>query len=139
MTRAPAAAAAALIAAALASTSTIARPAQDTPPANTVPGLTLWAWRLDGQLPRWPRVDDGQTPNAYRVVTSVAAIRDPIAADDGPLADRFAGELRGWLRIDAPESREIADVEKAIAEAEEAAAETAAAEAAAAPPVPTAP
>jgi len=76
--------------------------AQDPPPANTVPGLTLWAWRLDGQLPRWPRVDEGQTPNAYRVVPSVAAIRDPIAADDGPLADRFVGELRGWLRIDAP-------------------------------------
>jgi glucose/arabinose dehydrogenase len=101
MTLAPAAATA-LIAAALASTTTAARPPQDAPPANTVPGLTLWAWRLDGQLPRWPRVDDGQTPNAYRVVTSVAAIRDPIAADDGPLADRFAGEMRGWLRIDAP-------------------------------------
>ena len=43
------------------------------------------------------------------------------------------------LRIDAPGSREIADVEKAIAEAEEAAAEKAAAEAAAAPPVRTAP
>ena len=57
MTRAPAAATAALVAAALASTTAATRPAQDTPPANTVPGLTLWAWRLDGQLPRWPRVD----------------------------------------------------------------------------------
>ena len=76
--------------------------AQDAPPANTIPGLTLWAWRLDGQLPRWPRVEDGQTPNAYRVVPSVASIRDPLAADDGVLADRFAGELRGWLRVDVP-------------------------------------
>ena len=72
------------------------------PPAHTVAGLTLWAWRLDGQLPRWPRVEEGQTPNAYRIIESVAAIRDPIAADDGPLTDRFAGELRGWLRVDAP-------------------------------------
>lgn len=72
------------------------------PPEKTIPGLTLWAWRLDGQLPRWPRVEDGQTPNAYRIVTKIGAIRDPIAADDGPLADRFAGELRGWIRIDTP-------------------------------------
>ena len=75
---------------------------QASPPAVTVPGLTLWAWRLDGQLTRWPRVEDGQTPNAYRVVTEVHAIRDPLPADDGPMADRFAGELRGWLRIDTP-------------------------------------
>lgn len=75
---------------------------QASPPADTIPGLTLWAWRLDGQLTRWPRVDDGQTPNAYRVVNGIGALRDPIQADDGPMSDRFAGELHGWLRIDAP-------------------------------------
>ncbi len=76
--------------------------AQDSPPTNTISGLTLWAWRLDGQLPRWPRVEDGQTPNAYRIVPGVASIRDPLPSDDGPLTDRFAGELRGWLRVDVP-------------------------------------
>ena len=87
-----------MLCATLAST-TMAR-AQSTPPINTIPGLTLWAWRLEGDLPRWPRVDDGQTPNVYKVVSSIAAIRDPIAADDGPLVDHFAGELRGWIKID---------------------------------------
>lgn len=70
-------------------------------PANTIPGVTMWAWALDGQQPRWPSVNDGQTPNLYTVLPKVASIRDPLQTAEGPLADHFAGELRGWLSAPA--------------------------------------
>lgn len=75
--------------------------AQAAPP-NTVPGLTMDLWQLSGELEQWPAVVAGQTPNLSQIVTSVGIIRDPLNGPEGPINDRFAGVLRGWLQVDIP-------------------------------------
>ncbi len=69
-------------------------------PATTEAGLTLDLWQLDGPLPTWPTVIEGQTPNLSRIVSSVSSIRDPLTGPDGEHHDHFAGVLRGWLVVD---------------------------------------
>lgn len=73
--------------------------AQDAPP-HTARGLTMDVWRLNGALPEWPEVVQGQTPNISVIVESIDSIRDPLTDGEGELTDCFAGVLRGWLRID---------------------------------------
>ncbi|MBL9141791.1 MAG: hypothetical protein JNK53_07990, partial [Phycisphaerae bacterium] len=77
-------------------------PPQAPLPTHTVPGLSRWVYHLASPLPEWPVVVEGQTPNTYDLVTNVADMRDPLPCDQAPLDDHFAGELHGWLRIDAP-------------------------------------
>lgn len=85
-----------MIAAALALSTLVAQ----VVPTTTEPGLTLDLWQLEGPLPSWPTLVEGQTPNLSRIVTSVASLKDPLKGPDGEHYDSFAGVLRGWLKID---------------------------------------
>ncbi len=71
-------------------------------PSNTVEGLTLDLWQLDGPLPAWPVIVEGQQPNVSKIIKSVQSLRDPVTGPEGDHRDHFAGVLRGWLRVDVP-------------------------------------
>lgn len=65
----------------------------------TVPGVTVWVWKLEGDLQSLPQVTEGQTPNAY-FVNPTAELVDSVDSQEGAISDHFAGEMHGW--IDAP-------------------------------------
>lgn len=80
--------------------------AQSTPPdaqpeiGATIPGVTLWVHDLgDERFNRRPVVVEGQTPNVYAVFPNVQ-FADGFDSAFGRLENSFAGEVRGWLRVD---------------------------------------
>ncbi len=64
----------------------------------TTPGVTVWAWQLEGNLETFPIVTENQTPNAYFVSPQINLI-DRLESQEGGLSDRFFGEVRGWIEV----------------------------------------
>lgn len=77
-----------------------ALPTAQEVPSNTVAGLTMDVWKLDGALPQWPQLIAGQSPNLSRVVGDISHIRGPLHCAEGEISNHFIGELRGWLKVD---------------------------------------
>ncbi len=70
-------------------------------PGPTIAGVTVWAWDLGDRLTRRPTLADGQTPNVYFVAGAIE-LEDGVGEGPHRLTDGFAGEVRGWLLVDAP-------------------------------------
>lgn len=64
-----------------------------------IPGATVWVWKLEGDLPRFPLVTANQTPNSYFICPGLD-FEDKIESQEGDLKDTFVGEAHGF--IDAP-------------------------------------
>lgn len=79
--------------------------AQPPAPEQTIPGITLWVYDLGGPLSesRLPTVAEGQTPNHYSIAQHIAFDKG-FDTPGGQLKENFAGEVRGWLKIDEPGS-----------------------------------
>lgn len=67
----------------------------------TIPGVTIWAYDLNAPLTRRPTIAEGQTPNVYFNAATLE-LKDGVGEGAARLEDGFAGEARGWIRIDQP-------------------------------------
>ncbi len=64
------------------------------------PGVTVRVWDLgEDPLDRLPTVTEGQNSNYYAVHDQID-FKDGFKNDDEDLKDRFAGEVRAWIKIE---------------------------------------